>query len=202
MNMFASFFRLGSAVALISILTLASRAQLITNGGFESAIDFDGWTFDLVNGSGDFATVTTLDPHSGNRAGEFGAVNEQNILAQTVVSTIPGATYSLDFWLRNTENGSDESPNLFVLKWGTEEIVNLSNEPAFDYRQYTYELTAQTSSTVLQFGFQNNPGYWRLDDVSLTQRSAPVPDDATTFVLLAVGLVGLSVMRRNRNPSW
>jgi len=197
MKMFASLFRLGSGVALACLLTVTARAQLITNGGFESTPDFTGWT---LSGNNGFISITN-DAHSGTRAASFGAVDSQTFLAQTVVSTIPGATYALDFWLKNLGDGSSSNPSLFTVSWDGNQLASLSNPAAFDYTEYTYQVTATSSSTVLQFGFQHNPSFWHFDDVSLTQTSRGVPDSASTILLLGSAFLGLAAFHRKRRLS-
>ncbi|MEO5960247.1 MAG: carbohydrate binding domain-containing protein, partial [Opitutaceae bacterium] len=68
----------------------------LVNPGFETG-DFTGWT---LSGNSGFISITN-DAHSGDFAASFGAVGSQTLLAQTVVATVPGATYTVDFWLRN-----------------------------------------------------------------------------------------------------
>jgi hypothetical protein len=197
MNMFASLSRLWSAAAVVCLFAVSLRAQLVTNGGFESTPDFTGWT---LSGNNGFISITD-DAHSGTRAASFGAVGSQTFLAQTVVSTIPGATYALDFWLKNLGDGSPENPNLFTVSWDGNQLASLSNEPAFGYTEFSYQVTATSSSTVLQFGFQHNPSFWHFDDVSVTETSRGVPDSTSSVLLLGTALVGLGVFQRKRRAA-
>jgi hypothetical protein len=182
------------------MLVVAAPAQLVQNGGFEEIDDpatpniFTDWT---LSGNGDFFFVTG-DAHSGSRAASFGAVGSQTFLAQTIITTIPGETYTLDFWLSNLRNGDELNPNLFTGSWGGIQFATLSNVPAFGYTKFSYELTASSSSTLLQFGFQNKFSEWHFDDVSVTETSRGVPDSASTVLLLGTALAGLGVFQRKR----
>jgi hypothetical protein len=76
---------LGSGAAL--------AAPLIINGGFESG-DFTGWT---TSGSGSVQCGDINYPaHSGNCAARIGLTGLQDSVTQSI-TTVPGASYSLDF---------------------------------------------------------------------------------------------------------
>src|SRR6266850_1642695 len=87
-------------------------ANLVTNGGFETT-DFTGW---FVTGSG--ATVQcgngSYPAHTGSCAADFGAFSAG--LSQTI-ATIPGAFYSLDFWLALTGGGAFDPHPSFSASW-------------------------------------------------------------------------------------
>src|SRR5438874_10116435 len=149
-----------SILALVSLLglgiTQSARANLITNGGFETG-DFTGWN---VTGEASVeGEVFGIPPHSGN----FQAFVFTGALHQSVATT-PGASYTISFLLAYSGVPLFTS---FSVSWGGVTIYNLSNEPHFDYREITFNVTASDSSTELLFQFRTNfpVGGWHLDDV-------------------------------------
>ncbi len=82
------------ATAAAFSVAYPAKANLITNGGFETG-DFSGWTVsgrdNEVEGS-----VPFIPPHSGNFQAQFGIGN--NSITQNVATT-PGSSYVVDFWL-------------------------------------------------------------------------------------------------------
>src|SRR5262245_30132614 len=88
-----------------------AQADMVVNGGFETG-DFAGWTVThAAQGSG---VIVLGEPHSGSFAAGFLAVTPPytDTISQTL-STTPGGTYILDYWL---ENGAGPL-NLFQASW-------------------------------------------------------------------------------------
>jgi hypothetical protein len=179
-------------LALVSLLGLGmtqpARANLITNGGFETG-DFSGWTVlgtdnDVV-GSNPFTA-----PHSGNFQALFGF--GPNSITQNVTTT-PGASYVLNFWLAAAvrEGGSP-----FVsVSWGGSTVFSDFLTSPFGYTEYTFTVNASSPATQLQFQFFSIFGnLFYLDDISVTP--AGVPDGGSTVSLLGFALLGLAVLRR------
>ena len=137
-------------------------APLIANGGFEAG-KFTGW-----NQSGNTAStlVTTAATyiHTGTYGAELGPVGSLGYISQTV-ATAPGQNYLFSFWLVNPNAGT---PNQFLANWNGNSVYNQTNLGAFVWTNLQSIVTATGSSTVIQFGFQNNPAYFGLDDVGLT----------------------------------
>jgi hypothetical protein len=188
-----------SGILAALVLALAQPARAVVNGGFETG-DFTGWTLSgdtSFTGVGPKPNFEFVTPHSGEFAAYFGAPNAEAFLAQVVVPTTVGGTYSLDFWLQNLSSGS---PNSFTASWGDgitlTPLLSLTNAPAFGYTGYSLAFTATTPATTIQFAARHTPSFWLLDDVSVS--TVGVPDGATTAGLLAIALVGLGLVRRNR----
>src|SRR4030095_3009754 len=118
-------------------------------------------------------------------------------LSQNLV-TDPGASYDLTFWLLN-QGGT---PNQFQASWNGSVITRslMNNAAAFDYMQFTFQgLLATGSSTVLEFGFRQDPSFWFFDDVSVTPStpaSVPEPFSTLWLGLTLAGMLGVSWLRR------
>jgi hypothetical protein len=180
---------------LIALATAAAfslvhpvRANLITNGGFETG-DFTGWTQSRGFVEGETFGIT---PHSGNFQATYGRPNAS--LTQSVATTA-GASYTIDFWLAHIGFPS----NSFSVNWGGVLILGsvLTNQSHFDYTEFTFNVTASAgASTALQFNFVGGL-IWFLDDVSVNQ--VGVPDAGSTLPLLGFALLGLAALRRLAN---
>jgi hypothetical protein len=169
-----------------------AKANLITNGGFETG-DLSGWTVSgAVSVGGTFPGFPP--PHSGN----FQAFLEPSggSLAQTLATT-PGQSYTIDFWLANLPD--QKGNNSFTVTWGGVPIFSLLDANPFDYTEYTFNVTATSASTALQFDYtQITDLYatWLLDDVSVNPAGVGVPDGGSTLPLLGFALLGLAALRR------
>jgi hypothetical protein len=182
--------RLG-ILALAGLLTVgiaqSAKANLVVNGGFETGA-FDFWT---QSGNTDFTGVsgTLLDrpPHSGEFQAVFGPFGSHGFITQNLTTT-PGASYVLDFWFANL--GGPE--NFFSVNWNGASIFSRTDSSAFEYTERTFNVTASTASTPLQFEFMQNPSFFLLDDVSVKS----VPDAGSTFSLLGLASLCVGALRR------
>jgi hypothetical protein len=181
---------LATALALITATApLANAQNLVSNPGFETG-DFTGWTqagFSGLDGVG-------IPQHSGDYAGQFGAVSGTSSISQ-FVATSNGVSYSLSFWLYNPSDHGNYT--FFGAYWGGNELMSLTTPGGFEWTQYAFNVQATDASTLLEFRFQHILSYWALDDVSVTTSESTVPEPAT-MTLLATGLAGLAAARKRR----
>jgi hypothetical protein len=174
------------------------HADLVVNGGFETG-DFTGWTqFGNIYSSAVVGSYDGVNPNSGSDQAGFGAVGSIAGIEQTLNVTA-GQSYQISFWLYNIGG----TPSEIQLGWGGNTILDTVNPDAFPYTEYTETVTADASTDLLSFGFQQDQSYFFLDDVSVTPTSAsPVPEPATVFagVLLLLPL-GVGAVRQFRNKA-
>ena len=178
-------------LALASLLAVGiaqrAKANLIVNGGFETAA-FDGWT-QTGNTSSTFVDGDPRPGSSGNSAAWFGSTGSSGGILQSFATTT-GATYHFDFWLKKT--GSPSEAHVF---WNGSEIFTLIDPGNFRYTHYQFTETAIGASTEIKFLFENNPSWYRLDDVNVSAASG-VPDTSSTFSLLGLASLGVAALRR------
>lgn len=131
--------------------------NLVMNCGFETG-QFPPW---VPSGDLTFTGISEAVRHTGN----FGVFNGPvgglgGFLTQTLVTT-PGQGYDLSFWLRNQGR-----PNRYTVSWNGVIVRDVTDVGDFGYMQVTIpNLIATGASTVLQFGFRNDPNFFWFDDV-------------------------------------
>jgi flagellin len=164
----------------------ASAQNLIINGGFETG-SFPPW---VQSGNTGFTSLGQ-PAHTGNFAVQAGPVGSLGFISQTI-PTIPGGTYDFQFW----ELSDGGTPNAFQASFGSNMVLNLTNDPAHPYQLFDFSVTATGSSTTVTFGFRNDPGFLSLDDVSVRLTAIPEP---STLLLTGMGLLSVvPFVRRKR----
>ena len=183
------FYSILAVVSLLGLgITQSARANLITNGGFETG-DFSGWT--VFGTDNDVVGVQPFtSPHSGNFQAIFGFAD--NSISQNV-TTMPGSSYVITFWLAaDVSHGG--LPSVSV-NWGGSTIFSDSLASSFGYTEYTFTVNALSPATQLEFQFSSIFGnHFYLDDISVTPPG--VPDGGSTVSLLGFALLGVAVLRR------
>ena len=195
--MINKLLRITLAVALLSFGTavFAGTAPVpITNGGFETG-DFTGWTQfgdTTFNGVCDISTCPGgFAPYAGTYSAYFGPVGDTGGIFQNV-ATVVGQQYTLTFYLANQPGGV---PNFFDVQFGNAGFTLTDFPVAFGWTQFTLTNTATSTTTLLEFTFRNDPGYWFLDNVGVsTSGTTPEPGTLILFGSVLLGIAG--VVRR------
>lgn len=160
----------------------------VGNGGFESG-SLDDWnfvgdttlTFALA---ADDATVAgqealpgqpdELFVHSGLYGGYLGEWPDNGTLSHTVPTTA-GQQLLVSFWLTSVPDQSDSTtPNGFAAKWNGSTLFMATNLPAFGWTNMQYIVQSSGANGTLEFDFNNTPGAFGLDDVTVGTVPAPV----------------------------
>ena len=193
-----TFTNWNSHVAQNVSFSLQVGQSLAQNGGFETG-DFTGWTlmgdtsvfspfgatvYNAVEDSASYPSVV----HSGN----YGAFLGDTLLAtlSQTLATAPGQAYLLSFWLDNPTNGAGQQ---FLVNWiangaSTNTVYDLVNPPVLSWINPRFIVTATATNTVLQFGAENDPFGFGLDDISVT----PIPTIAFQSVAKTNGAFRLT----------
>jgi hypothetical protein len=179
-------------LALVFATSSTAVADLVVNGGFETG-DLTGWT-EVGTTPGSWWVIGIpmgAIPHSGTyNATTDSARPTFQYIAQSIATT-PGQSYTVEFWLSNTEANNY---NEFVARWDGTPMIQLLNLPPDDvgvYTPYSYTAVATGTLATIDFGYRDNPGWYDLDDISVT--AVPIPG---AIWLLGSGLVGLVAIRR------
>lgn len=189
---------LSLTVWTVLALSPSARAEnLVFNGDFETG-DLSYWT---STGSYTGITSTPGHVHSGTYAYEAGPYPTYADLSQVVSGLQVGSTYEVSFWLKSPGTPSDAT-----VTFGSDQLLNLSSPGSFTptpdtpFVNYTYQVTAASSSETLDFQLRTSPDYWYLDDVSVSGISVPIPEPAFYQMsgLLVLGGLGLLRARRRK----
>ena len=146
------------------VMTLNAPVNLVANGNFATG-DFTDWTLGGNDSNTNSAQVyidTNAEGGSTYAAG-LGSMGADGTLSQTIATTA-GQTYTLSFWLQNEASGTND----FKAIWNGQTQLSLTNAAQFGYTEYTYTVTATSSTTTLEFSAANGPSNWDLDNISLT----------------------------------
>jgi hypothetical protein len=178
--------------ALSAICILPASAQLVTNGSFETG-DFTGWN---LGGNTGFTGVANnfsgVNPEDGNYLGYFGAVGSDTNLTQDIATTA-GTTYDVSFWYYSFGGSPSDLSSTFN---GVTGFSVTNPAPTSSWTYESYDVTATSSSTTLEFDVRNDPSYNLLDNVSVA--AAPEASTAVGLGLMLAGILAVGVASRRK----
>jgi hypothetical protein len=214
MKQFPMIFKLSCAAALTSLAITVAAQNIVVDPGFEASTDSPNGNAFVLPWVATDSSGTVLSDVGGNPSFAHSGTNYANLgtkfpttaspststgtLSQTL-TTVAGGRYNLSFWLANNVA---LPTNSFQVQFGTTLVFATPlMAPPFPsdgaYRLFGFsDLLATGTSTLLQFQFQHDQDFWRLDDISVLLPEGGAP------LWLAIPLLGglcLLHARFNRN---
>jgi hypothetical protein len=177
------------------MLGTSANANLVQNGDFGTGTLAD-WT--QVGNTG-FAGVTSgtlgsISPLPGyTYYAYFGAIGSEGGIIQTTLATTAGASYTFSFWLSNN-NGS---PANDTISWNNGTVLSQNNPGPFGWTHYSYDVTATSSSTAVEFEFEQVPSVFGLTGIDVESVPEPSTYIAGALMLLPLGASGLKKLRKH-----
>jgi hypothetical protein len=163
-----TFKDIGSGLGQSRSFTLSVNPS-VTNGGFEVG-NLSPWNLSgaanqstVVSGNASFVHTGT----SGVRLANVGL--PLGYISQTI-PTVPSRTYQFSFWLNSSANPNSPhktTPNQFLVSWNGMTLFNQTNIGVIGWTNLQFYVTANGTSSVLQFGFRDDPWALGLDDITL-----------------------------------
>jgi hypothetical protein len=164
----------------------------VGNGGFETG-NLTDWTmvgsteldFALSADDADVAGTEALPGQPdgqfvcsglyGAYLGEFAWEGNPAVgsLSQAVATTA-NQQYLVSFWLTSVPYQGTTIPNHFIAKWNGSTLYAQTNLNAFGWTNLQFGVPATAARTTLEFDFNNVPGAFGLDDVTVQAFLGPV----------------------------
>ena len=186
-----------SSLAFAAFTGPAVGGNLVLNSGFETG-DFSDWT---LSGNVSYSLVTdrALDTkgalshvaHGGSDYALLGPIGSTGQMSQTIATTA-GQTYTFSWWLGSDGNLANE----FGASWNGTSVFDRKDVSTQQYVNYTFSVVATGSTTTIDFAFRNDPGYFSLDDISVTAADRPTTPPGTPTVPepASIALLGVGVL--------
>lgn len=160
----------------------------VGNGGFEAGsltnwthVGDPGLTFALAADDTEVAGREALPGRpdelfvqSGLYGGYLGQWPDNGTLSQTIPTTA-GQQLVISFSLTSISDDQGETtPNGFTAKWNGSTLFTGANLPAFGWTNMQYVVTPTGTSGTLEFDFNNTPGAFGLDDITVEPLPQPL----------------------------
>jgi len=200
--MVRKFLLLGIAMALLA--TSAAASNIVLNGAFTSG-DFTDWithTCSTCSGPGWDVGSFPANPGTPPTDTTFAATEEcghgpcnnpvtGDWIAQDL-PTVAGETYTLTFLF----DPGRRTPNELEVLWGGSVVTDgkIINAPGSTWDEYTFTLTAPSSSTELQFTGRDNRSKLYLTDIAV---NLAIPEPPS-LLLMGIGLLGMGTILLRR----
>ena len=185
------------ALALAAGAT-ARAGELIVNGGFDAdtpnfGVAPLGWTLTSASSASFFyvGPPAFFSPINSPNTANFGAFGSSDDVLSQAIATTAGQTYTFSFDLAHIGN----SVNDFSASFDGVTLLNLADNPSFNYMHFSYTVTATGSSAAVSFAGLEKEELYELDNVSVT--GVGVPEPATWALMIGgFGLTGAALRRR------
>lgn len=212
-------------VTLFCLGATSAQANLIVNGSFETPVVPVGSFTNFGSGSTGITGWTVVGPEASIVSGTF-SQNGLNFPAQDgvqwvdltgfnansvegvqqVVSTTPGTTYNLSYFVGNVVNpggifGLTSTVDVLVNGSQIQAATNSGGGTTLTWEQFTTSFVATGSSTTIGFlnGDPRTDNSNGLDNVVLTAGAVSGVPEPGTWVLLGSGLGGIAAWRKYRS---
>jgi hypothetical protein len=171
----------------------ASPVNLVTNGGFDTGT-FSGWT---LNDPSHFDNIVSAFPKSGFYM-HSGPTGVEGTLTQNIATTV-GKTYEFSFDLGGFGGNSKNFTAQVDMQSTPTTLLSINGGPDIpDFAHYVYQFVATATATEIGFIFRDDPSFWDLDNVSVTQVAAtPIPA-TLPLMISALGGLGFVMHRRKK----
>ncbi|MCA6591968.1 MAG: hypothetical protein IM535_07590 [Pseudanabaena sp. M38BS1SP1A06MG] len=144
-------------IATTSCASTTAAQNIVTNGEFENGTT--GFTV-----TGGFTGISPGAGVGGSGGAFFGAVGSTGTISQNL-TTVVGSIYTLSYALQSPGT----TPSSFAVAVNGTTLSSFNNPPAFGYTTFTNTFTASSSSSLLSFIGRNDPDFFYLDSVSVTE---------------------------------